>query len=187
MPHRARIEQLRFRSAPLDMTEEQFRLLGHDVVDRIAGFLASIHTRPVTPAECPEEVREVLAAASVLPEEGKDPKALLRDATTLLFEHSLFNGHPRFYGYITSSPAPIGMLADLLAAAVNANVGAWKLAPMATEMEGQVIRWLAEFIGYPADCGGLLLSGGNIANLTCFLAARAAIAGWDVRKLGVAA
>jgi glutamate/tyrosine decarboxylase-like PLP-dependent enzyme len=56
---------------------------------------------------------------------------------------------------------------------------------MATEMEGQVIRWLAQFIGYPADCGGLLLSGGNMANLTCFLAARAAQAGWDVRKQGV--
>jgi glutamate/tyrosine decarboxylase-like PLP-dependent enzyme len=57
---------------------------------------------------------------------------------------------------------------------------------MATEMEVQVIRWLAEFIGYPSDCGGLLLSGGNMANLTCFLAARAAQAGWDVRKQGVA-
>jgi aromatic-L-amino-acid/L-tryptophan decarboxylase len=70
------------------------------------------------------------------------------------------------------------MFADLLAAAVNANVGAWKLAPIATEIEAQVIRWLAHFIGYPADCGGLLLSGGNMANLTCFLAARAAQAGW---------
>ena len=78
------------------------------------------------------------------------------------------------------------MLAELLAAAVNANVGAWKLSPMATEMEAQTIRWLAQFIGYPTDCGGLLLSGGNMANLTCFLAARAAQAGWDVRKQGVA-
>src|SRR5947209_19118176 len=77
------------------------------------------------------------------------------------------------------------MLADLLAAAVNANVGASKLAPMATEIEGQVIRWLAQFTGYPVDCGGLLLSGGSMANLTCFLAARAAQAGWDVRKQGV--
>jgi glutamate/tyrosine decarboxylase-like PLP-dependent enzyme len=72
-----------------------------------------------------------------------------------------------------------------LAAAVNANVGAWNLAPMATEIEVQVIRWLAQFIGYPADCGGLLLSGGNMANLTCFLAARAAMAGWDIRTQGV--
>jgi len=186
MSCRARIEQLRFRAAPLDMTEEQFRLLGHDLVDRIAGFLASLHTLPVTPAESPEDVRAALATPRLLPEEGRDPMALLREATGLLFEHSLFNGHPRFYGYITSSAAPIGMLADFLAAAVNSNVGAWNLAPMATEMEAQVVRWLAQFIGYPADCGGLLLSGGNMANLTCFLAARAAMAGWDVRKQGVA-
>jgi glutamate/tyrosine decarboxylase-like PLP-dependent enzyme len=58
---------------------------------------------------------------------------------------------------------------------------------MATEIEVQVIRWLAQFIGYPADCGGLLLSGGNMANITCFLAARAAMAGWDVRTRGIAA
>ncbi|MEO8052124.1 MAG: pyridoxal-dependent decarboxylase [Acidobacteriota bacterium] len=114
------------------------------------------------------------------------PDELLKNATNLLFEHSLFNGHRSFYGYITSSAAPIGMLAELLAAAVNANVGAWKLAPMATEIESQTIRWLAQFIDYPADCGGLLLSGGNMANLTCFLAARVAKADWDVRKHGVA-
>lgn len=167
------------------MRAEQFRSLGHDIVDRIAGLLASIREHPVTPAESPEEVREALAASRSLPEAGKDPDTLLRNAADLLFAHSLFNGHPRFYGYITSSAAPMGILADLLAAAVNANVGAWKLAPIATEIEVQVVRWLAEFIGYPTDCGGLLLSGGNMANLTCFLAARAAKAGWDVRKRGV--
>jgi aromatic-L-amino-acid/L-tryptophan decarboxylase len=186
MSSHTRIEKLRFRTASLEMTAEEFRSLGHELVDRIAAFLSSIRAHPVTPGESPDEVRTALGASSMLPEEGKDAKALLRDTADLLFEHSLLNGHPRFYGYITSSAAPIGMLAELLAAAVNANVGAWKLSPMATEIEGQVIRWLAQFIGYPADCGGLLLSGGNMANLTCFLAARAAMAGWDVRKQGVA-
>jgi aromatic-L-amino-acid/L-tryptophan decarboxylase len=180
------IEELRTRAAPLDLTSDQFRSLGHDLVDRIADFLASLRTLPVTRAESPEEVRAALDANRALPEEGQDLRSLLRDTATLLFEHSLFNGHPRFYGYITSSAAPVGMLADLLASAVNANVGAWKLSPIATEIEAQVIRWLAQFIGYPADCGGLLLSGGNMANLTCFLAARAACAGWDIRKRGVA-
>ena len=108
--------------------------------------------QPVTPAESPQEVRTALASARALPEEGGDPGVLLSEATRLLFEHSLFNGHPRFYRYITSSASPIGMLADFLAAAVNANVGAWKLSPMATEMEGQVIRWLAQFIGYSGSC-----------------------------------
>ena len=127
MSSQLRIEQLRFRTAPLDMTDEQFRSLGHDLVDRIADFLASIRTRPVTRAVSLDEVRAAVSAKRALPEEGQDPESLLRDTAALLFEHSLFNGHPRFYGYITSSAAPIGMLGDLLAAAVNANVGAcWK-------------------------------------------------------------
>ena len=184
--NQASIDELRSGPAPLEMTEQQFRSLGHALVDRIASFLASMRGRAVTPAEPVDRVRAVLGAARTLPEQGAEPGELLTSAADLLFEHSLLNGHPRFCGYITSPAAPIGMLAELLAAAVNANVGAWKLSPMATEIEGQVIRWLAQFIDYPTDCGGLLLSGGNMANLTCFLAARAAKAGWDVRKQGVA-
>ena len=178
--------EVKSRTAPLEMTEEQFRTLGHDLVDRIASFLGSLRGRAVTQAESPEKVRAALDAARMLPEQSAEAGALLRNTANLLFDHSLLNGHPGFYGYITSSAAPIGMLAELLAAAVNPNVGAWKLSPMATEVEAQTIRWIAEFIGYPADCGGLLMSGGNMANLTCFLAARAAKAGWDVRKQGVA-
>ena len=180
------VGQIKSRTTPLEMTEDQFRSLGHDLVGRIAGFLGSLRGRAVTPAESADKVRAALDAARTLPEQSAEAGALLQSTADLLFQHSLFNGHPRFYGYITSSAAPIGMLAELLAAAVNANVGAWKLSPMATEIEAQTIRWLAQFIGYPADCGGLLLSGGNMANLTCFLAARAAKAGWDVRKQGVA-
>jgi glutamate/tyrosine decarboxylase-like PLP-dependent enzyme len=77
------------------------------------------------------------------------------------------------------------MLGDLLASALNPNVGGWLLSPAATEVEGQTVRWIAELIGYPAGCGGLLVSGGNMANFVCFLAARAAGAGWDVRAEGV--
>src|SRR6266853_1884155 len=63
-----RIEELRVRTAPLEMTEDQFRALGHDLVDRVAGFLASIRTYPVTAATSPEEVRASLDAARALPE-----------------------------------------------------------------------------------------------------------------------
>jgi glutamate/tyrosine decarboxylase-like PLP-dependent enzyme len=111
--------------------------------------------------------------------------SLLDEAVDLLFDHSVFNGHPRFMGFITSSAAPIGALGDLLAAAVNPNVGSSLLAPMASEIEAQVVRWIAEMIGYPSDCGGLLVSGGNMANCVCFLAARKAKARWDVRTGGM--
>ena len=102
-----------------------------------------------------------------------------------MFANSTFNGHPRFFGYITSSAAPIGALADMLAAAVNSNCGAWGLSPMATEIERQAIRWIAELIGYSPDAGGILVSGGNVANMVCLIAAIRAKAGWDVRARGV--
>ena len=120
-----------------------------------------------------------------MPDSGTDPGELLDRAADLLFDHSLFNGHPRFWGYITSSAAPIGALGEMLAAAVNPNVGAWPLSPMASEIEAQTIRWIAEMLGYPEDCGGLFVSGGNMANIVGFLAARRAGVGHDVRAKGL--
>jgi glutamate/tyrosine decarboxylase-like PLP-dependent enzyme len=173
------------RDAPLDITPDRFRAIGHQLVDQVADLLASIPGGPVTRDESPSIIREALGLNGGLPEQGEDPAALLDGAARLFAEHSLFNGHPRFFGYITSSPAPIGMLGDLLASALNPNVGGWLLSPAASEVEGQTVRWIAELIGYPAGCGGLLVSGGNMANFVCFLAARAAGAPWDVRAEGV--
>ena len=173
------------RRTPLDMSADAFRALGHRLVDDIAAFLESLPSRPVTHGRPPSSVRDALGLGGPLPEHGRDPAELLERTASLLFEQSLFNGHPRFYGYITSAPAPIGILADLLASAVNANVGGFMLAPAATEIESETVRWIAQFIGYPVDCGGLLVSGGNMANMVCFLAARAAKAAWDVREHGV--
>ena len=175
------------RNAPIAMDAESFRRAGHDLVDSISEFLASVPDRPVTPGESPDEVRALLDAATPLPENGMSADLLLRSTAELLFDHSLFNGHPRFFGYITSAPAPIGMLGDFLAAAINANVGAWRLAPMASEIEAQAVRWIAELIGYPRDCGGLFVSGGNMANFVGLLAARVAASEWDIRRHGVSA
>jgi len=174
------------RVSPLAMDSQQFRELGNQLVERIAGFLDLLPHGPVTPGESPATVREALGADRPLPLHGTDASALLSHAADLLIDHSLFNGHPRFLGYVTSSAAPIGALGELLASAVNANAGAWLLSPMASEIEGQTIRWVAEMLGYPVDCGGLFVSGGNMANMVCFFAARQAKAGWDVRAKGMA-
>lgn len=168
------------------MPPDEFRRLGHSLVDAVAGFLEGLPRRPVATGESPAAIRTVLGADRPLPEEGAEPGALLASAAAALFDHSLFNGHPRFFGYITSSPAHIGILGDLLASAVNANVGAWTLGPVATEIEAQTIRWIAELIGYPHGCGGLFVSGGNMANFVGLLAARASAADWNIRDAGVA-
>ena len=174
------------RPTPLAMDAATFRALGHRLVDQLAGFLESVPSRPVTHDESPSAVRDALDLNGPLPERGAEPGQLLEATAKLLFDHSLFNAHPRFFGYVTAPPAPIGVLGDFLAAAVNANVGAWMLSPAATEIESQTVRWIAELIGYPVACGGLLVSGGNMANIVGFLAARAAKAPWNVREEGVA-
>jgi aromatic-L-amino-acid/L-tryptophan decarboxylase len=173
------------RTVPLAMSAAEFRTLGHALVDQLAGFLESLPDRPVRPSGTPDDLRALLPAGE-LPEHGGDAAALLGSTARLLFDHSTFNGHPRFFGYITSSPAHIGVLADMLAAGVNANCGSWTLAPLATGIEQQTVRWIAELIGYPADTGGILVSGGNVANFTCFLAARARVMGNGVRAGGLA-
>src|SRR5690606_24867833 len=139
----------------------------------------------VTPAANADQIRARLKAETRLPEQGQSPETLLAKAADLLFHFSLLNGHPRFWGYVTSSAAPIGCLADLLAAAVNPNVGAWKLAPVATEIELQTIRWIAELIGFPHGTGGLLVSGGNMANFVGFLVGRhSKISSWPSETEG---
>ena len=172
------------RRSPLELDGNEFRSLGHDLVNQIADFLDSMPQNPLTRETTPKKLQELLGEEK-LPEQGRDPAQLLSETSDLLFENSLFNGHPRFWGYITSSAAPIGALGDLLAASVNPNVGAWDLSPIATEIETQTIRWIAELIGYPSDCGGVLSSGGNVANFIGFLAGRADKAGWNVRTEGM--
>lgn len=180
------MDDLRHRKAPVQIDPEEFRAMGHLLVDRIARHFETLAAQRVTSGESAAVLQKLLGVDEPLPRSGGLPGPLLDEATTMLLAHSLFNAHPRFWGYITAGPTSIGVLSELLASAVNSNVGAWKLSPMASEIEKQTIRWIAEFIGYPVDCGGLMVSGGNMANFICFLAARRARAGWDARQSGLA-
>jgi glutamate/tyrosine decarboxylase-like PLP-dependent enzyme len=174
------------RHSPPELSASEFRRLGHKLVDDLAGFLEALPSRKVSPGLTPSDARALLRARP-LPEEGADPGALLAEATRLMVGYSLFNGHPRFMGYITSSAAPLGSLAELLAATVNPNCGSWGLSPMATLIEAQTVSWIAELVGCPRESGGLLVSGGNMANMVGFWAARASRAGWALRADGLAA
>jgi aromatic-L-amino-acid/L-tryptophan decarboxylase len=171
--------------SPVEISKEDFRKLGYQLVDQISEFIDTIDKRPVTTGESPEEITKVIGTEP-LPEHGSSPEDIIKRASELLFNHSLLNGHPKFYGYITSSAAPVGALADMLAAAVNPNVGANILSPAATEIENQTISWLAELIGLPSSYGGILVSGGNMANLTAFFAATVDKAPETLKTEGIA-
>jgi aromatic-L-amino-acid decarboxylase len=174
------------RHAPPELSPADFRRLGHQLVDDLANFLEGLPARAVSPGLTPTDARQLIETRP-LPQTGADPGALLDEATRLVTGYSLFNGHPRFMGYITSSAAPLGSLAELLASTVNPNCGSWGLSPMATLIEAQTVSWIAELLGCPSDSGGLLVSGGNMANMVGFWAARAAHADWGLRSDGVVA
>ncbi len=184
--HLANNDPLETRSAPIDLPPEQFRAIGHSLVDSIADFLRDLPEAPTATSLLPDSLRAVLGQRE-LPENGRDIAPVIEEFAQTFFKYSTHNGSPRFFGYITSSAAPVGVLADMLAAAVNPNCGAWALSPIATEIENETIRWLSKFMGLPGTWDGLIVSGGNMANMVGFTAARTAKAGWDIRSDGLTA
>jgi glutamate/tyrosine decarboxylase-like PLP-dependent enzyme len=176
--------EYRIERAASDLGTDEFREAGHRLVDALADFYRSLPARPVTPGETVRELRALLPARA-LPETGRPAAELLAEITPFLIEHSLHNGHPRFFGYITSSAAPLGALADLLASGINQNCGLRDLSPAANEIEMQAVQWLAELVGYPTPCGGIMVSGGNMANILALLAARHARLAFDMRRDGL--
>jgi glutamate/tyrosine decarboxylase-like PLP-dependent enzyme len=161
------------RSGSVALTGAEFRAVGHELVDRIADLIDGIAERPVARGLAPRELRALLPAGG-MPDHGMDLQALFAETVPRLFDTSTFNAHPRFFGYISGCPAPAGILADLVASAANPNCGSSILGPLATEIEKQTVAWLAELLDFPTSCGGILVSGGNMANMVCFMAARAA-------------
>ena len=171
------------RESAAEMSGAEFRALGHNLIDRIADLIDGIDDFKVAHPVTPKSIKSLLPSGG-MPQTGTEAGVILREALTALLQTSTLNSHPRFFGYISGSPAPAGILADLVASAVNPNCGAWILSPLASEIELQAIRWLAELLDYPTDCDGILVSGGNMANMVCFMAARAAAAP-EARTLGL--
>jgi glutamate/tyrosine decarboxylase-like PLP-dependent enzyme len=123
-----------------------------------------------------------------LPSSGLAPDAILDLFREEILIHPMGNGHPRFFGWVNSPPAPIGIVAELLSAAMNPSCAGGDHA--AIYVERAVVRWLADLVGFPLEPSGmgLLVSGGSMASLTCLAAARhqaAVSAGWNEREEGM--
>ncbi|NIP80884.1 MAG: aspartate aminotransferase family protein, partial [Gemmatimonadetes bacterium] len=112
---------------------------------------------------------------------------LLDYLRALTFGNATYTGHPGFMAYISGAGTIPGAAADLLVAALNQNLGGWRLSPGATEIELALTRWFGERLGLPASAAGMITSGGAMAGFMGLKAARDAMAGWDVRADGVAA
>lgn len=163
---------------PADWNE--LRVLGHRMVDDMLDWVATVRERPVwqpVPHETAERLRQPLPDRGVGAEEAY--REFLRDVRP----YPLGNLHPRFWGWVIGSGSPLGALADFLASTFNPNVSG--LAGSAVLVEDQVLEWLKALLGYPGSAGGLLASGGSMANVLGLAVAVDAKAGFDVAELGL--
>ena len=159
---------------------DAFRRLAHRALDDALDSLATVRERPVWQS-VPEAVRAEFKTP--LPRKGEGAEVAYRDYQKLVAPYPTGNIHPRFWGWVIGTGTPMGVVADMLAAALNPNCSDFDHS--AAFVEAQVIAWLKELLGFPAEGSGLLVSGGSVANLVGINVARSALAPFAVREQGV--
>jgi aromatic-L-amino-acid decarboxylase len=169
----------------LDWAPERARAFTDRAVDLYGELLERLRDLPITRAETATAVRDAVVVD--VPEEPMPEDELIGYVRSVVFDHAFYPGHPRFLAYVSGAGTIPGASADLLAAGVNMNVGGWMLSPSATEIELHLTRTFASWFGMPETAGGLIVSGGAMANFVALKAARDRTAEWDVRAEGVAA
>jgi glutamate/tyrosine decarboxylase-like PLP-dependent enzyme len=157
------------RNDKWDWSEEEIKRIGYRVVDMIAGYLTSLPDRPAFRPCPPERIGDFSQAPP--PQAGQDADSLLDEFTLNVASYPFGNGHPRFFGWVNSPPAVIGVFAEALAAAMNPSCAGGNHA--AVYVERQVLEWFKRLIGFPENGSmGLLVRGGSMATLTGLTVAR---------------
>jgi glutamate/tyrosine decarboxylase-like PLP-dependent enzyme len=177
-------EVARESGAEFSWSASEIRRVGHRVVELIAAHLTELPAGPVF-RPVPAELADTWMSER-LPERGESADAILDRLADGVSPYPFGNGHPRFYGWVNSPPAVIGVMAEALAAAMNPSVAGGNHA--AVWIERQVLEWFKQLVGFPSDSMALLVSGGSTAAVTALAVARHAACarrGWDVRRNGM--
>ena len=161
----------------------EFRAAGAAAIRAIADYHAGLDRRPVLPAVTPGTVAALFEEE--LPETGTAAPDLVADWERRVAPHLTAVGSPRHFAFVNGCGTLVGALADALAGGTATNSGAWRLGPAATAIERQVLRWIARFVGYPEEAGGILTSGGTMANFTALTAALRQVAMYDSTPHGL--
>ncbi len=177
------LDQAAEAEATLDPADwPAFRRLCHDMMDRALDHLEGIADKPVWQAP-PAEAKQAIAEALPLEPQGAERAA--RDLLRWVLPYGTGNTHPRFFGWVHGAGTPGGVLAETMAAALNANLGGRDHIPV--YVERQVIAWCRQIFGFPETGGGLIVSGTSLATLLGLAVARNHKADGNLRRDGVAA
>ena len=159
---------------PLALDAETMRKLGYQAVDMLVDRLTDPSIPPLRRAT-PQEMAKRLSGPP--PEEPQEWDEILRRLDEDVLPFMSKGDHPGFFAYVPFAGTWPGALGDLIASATNVYAGSWMEAAGPSQVELEVIGWFKDWLGYPEEAAGLLVSGGSAANLAALACAREAQVG----------
>jgi aromatic-L-amino-acid decarboxylase len=153
-----------------DMSAEEFRRFGHEIVDWIANYFEHIEELPVLAQIEPGDLKAQLPPSA--PENGESMEAILADVDRLIVPALTHWSHPSFFAYFATSTSAPGIFGELLSAAFDVKSMLWRTSPASTELEEVTLDWLRQMLGLDAGMSGFIYDTASVSSLHAIAAAR---------------
>src|SRR6267378_3740155 len=153
-----------------DMSAEEFRRFGHEIIDWIADYFEQIEKLPVLAQIEPGELRARLPSSP--PQAGESMEAILADVDRLIVPALTHWSHPSFFAYFATSTSAPGIFGELLSAAFDNKAMLWRTSPASTELEEVTLDWLRQMIGLDAGMTGIIYDTASVSSMHAIAAAR---------------
>ncbi len=153
-----------------DMSKEDFRKFGYEIIDWIAGYFENMEQMPVLSQIEPNWLKESLPKSA--PEKGEDFADVLKDVDELILPSVTHWNHPNFHGLFSTSTSSVGIFGEMLSAAFDMKAMLWRTSPASTELEPVVLDWLRKMMNLPEDFHGIIYDTASVSTLHAIAMAR---------------
>ncbi|HJP95716.1 MAG TPA: pyridoxal-dependent decarboxylase [Pyrinomonadaceae bacterium] len=153
-----------------DMSREDFRRIGHELIDWIADYFNNIESLPVLAAIAPGDLKAKLPGAP--PEQGESMEKIIEDLDRLIVPALTHWSHPSFFAYFATSTSAPGIFGELLSAAFDNKAMLWRTSPASTELEEVTLDWLRQMMGLDPGMIGIIYDTASVSSLHAIAAAR---------------
>lgn len=166
-----------------DLPIDDFRRIGHDLVEWIADYLENTEQYPVLSPSQPKEISAQLPESP--PDKPESLDSMISDFQNIIMPGITHWNHPNFHAYFSTSGSIPGILAEMLTATLNINGMLWRTSPAATELEEVTLDWLRQLLGLNEGWDGTIMDGASMSSMVAIAAAREAVAELNIRTKGM--
>ncbi len=153
-----------------DMSKDEFRRFGHELIDWIADYFENIEDLPVLAQIEPGDLKAQLPAEP--PQKGEPMEEILADVDKLIVPALTHWSHPSFFAYFATSTSAPGIFGELLSAAFDNKAMLWRTSPASTELEEVTLDWLRQMMGLDAGMTGIIYDTASVSSMHAIAAAR---------------